>query len=708
MSGVGRLSWYARRLRSMGPYEIAWRTGRTVRQARGSVLPPGAPGDRALLGHEPRWSALLEDFRRPQSRALVLDRERMARIAVADPEGCDAVLAAADRVRAHRVRYFGYPEADLGTPIDWWTDPVAGYRWPDRPGARIDHRTAPADPKWIWELNRLQHLPWLAQAWLLTGDDGYAEEALDQIAGWVAANPPGRGIAWRGGFEAGIRAISLAVALQGLRDSPALTPEVFRDAVRSLAAHAERCWSERSLFSSANNHLVGELSGLIAVGLILPELRPVAQRLPRALNALAREADRQVLPDGAGAEQAFEYQVFTGDLLLVVAALLRSTGQSLPSVDDALARSAGYMAALLGDDDPVPHYGDGDDGFALRLDAEDARDPRGHLGGVAALIGHAGARRSGRLDLMARWLGGEQGERRFAATEPAPPPRSHLAPLGGLVIVRDGDRRLTMDVGPLGYLAIAAHGHADALAVTLAVGGREVISDPGAASYFGHPDWRRAHRSTPAHATVTVDGRDQSQARGPFMWTDHAESRLLCADLERGHVVGEHDGYTRGGAPVVHRRHLHAPPGGPVVVLDLLSGEGVHRVATAWPLGPEVDVSARDAAHDLTIPGAPALTLHHAATAPLVTSAVRADEATALGWWSERLEERRPAWLVGAALEAAVPLAVATLIAGAGEAEDLRVTSDDEAAVVSWNGPGGPVRLRFDRGEPGRPPEEAP
>ncbi len=30
-----------------------------------------------------------------------------------------------------------------------------------------------------------------------------------------------------------------------------------------------------------------------------------------------------------------------------------------------------------------------------------------------------------------------------------------------------------MDVGPLGYLSIAAHGHADALAVTIAVDGHD-------------------------------------------------------------------------------------------------------------------------------------------------------------------------------------------------------------------------------------------
>ena len=82
---------------------------------------------------------------------------------------------------------------------------------------------------------------------------------------------------------------------------------------------------------------------------------------------------------------------------------------------------------------------------------------------------------------------------------------------------------MTVDVGPLGYLAIAAHGHADALAVGLAVDGHDLVGDPGTGSYFAHPEWRTAHRSTRAHATVAVDDADQSVMGGPFLWTEHAD-----------------------------------------------------------------------------------------------------------------------------------------------------------------------------------------
>lgn len=681
---MSRLTWYARRLTTMSPAEIGWRVGTIGRTSAERLLPPRS--DRRILGvADPDWVAARDAFRQAAGRPVLLDRAVAQEIAATHPDETAALLAAADRVVAGRVRYFGYPEARLGDPVDWNHDPVSGVTWPRIPAARLDHRSAAGDAKWIWELNRLQHLPWLAQAWLVTGEPRYAETAWAHLDSWIAQNPPGEGIAWRGAFEAGIRAVSVAVAVQGLRDSAGLTASRYRAVATLLAESARRCWADRSRFSSANNHLVGELAGLAVIALLFPELAGAERDLRRALDALAAQAGLQILPDGAGAEQAFAYQLFTADLLLVVAALLRKAGRPVPQpVTDALRRSAGYLAALVGRADPAPRYGDDDEGFALRLDAAELPDVRSHLAAVAAVTGDTGAAAFGRAGLTSAWLGGQAA----AAPEPAPEPAGMHAPDGGLVVLRAGGRRVTMDVGPLGFLAIAAHGHADALAVTLAVDGQELVGDPGAGSYYGHPPWRTVHRSTRAHATVEVDGLDQSVAGGAFLWTRHAAVTLHRVDLARGIVDAEHDGYTRLDRPVRHRRWLLAPPAATsLLVVDLLTGSGHHEVRTAWPLHPRLAVAPDGAGHVATIDGAPVLRLLHAATAQLRREEVRGDEAGGLGWWSDRLEAREPAWLVGAGTAGEMPLAVATLlhVPGAGPApENLTVTAAGGAVGVGW------------------------
>src|SRR5690606_20444630 len=66
----------------------------------------------------------------------------------------------------------------------------------------------------------------------------------------------------------------------------------------------------------------------------------------------------------------------------------------------------------------------------------------------------------------------------------------------GLYLLQSGhageDDRIsvTFDCGPLGLGSIAAHGHADALSVTLRVGGHDLLVDPGTYDYFTERPYR--------------------------------------------------------------------------------------------------------------------------------------------------------------------------------------------------------------------------
>ena len=298
---------------------------------------------------------------------------------------------------------------------------------------------------------------------------------------------------------------------------------------------------------------------------------------------------------------------------------------------------------MSGNDDPDPRYGDDDDGFALRLGVQPKRTVREHIGIAAAAAGNAGS--NAHPTLEAAWYAASLGN--------APDqPRGVVAPEveagvyardGGLVVLRSGRRRLTMDIGPLGYLSIAAHGHADALAVTLSSEGRDLIVDPGTASYYGNPAWRAAHRSTRAHPTVCVDGLDQSVMGGAFLWSRHADVKVRSVDLDRGIVDAEHNGYLRLDDPVVHRRWLIAPHGlATVVVVDLIDGRAEHDVAVSWPLHPELDVTPTGDGHLVTRDDEPVLQLSHAATATIELQRVKGDTETNLGWFSDRLESQDP------------------------------------------------------------------
>jgi hypothetical protein len=664
--------------------EMLWRLQQTTQRA-------AVKFESGLIAGE--WEDSLDGFRAGSKRPVLLDRGRAAVIFEAAPDLVSRLIDEANLFVENIFQFFGYPAASLTEPIDWHYDPISSVRWPQIPSNKIDHRVAGGDAKWIWELNRLQHLPLLAQAWLFTDDHRYSRAAFEHLDGWIDQNPPGRGIAWRGAFEAGLRSISIAVALQGLRDSPDLTVDRYQRVVELLAVSAERCWKQRSRYSSANNHLIGEMAGLATIGMMFPDLRGADRWEQRAMKTLATEAANVILPDGCGAEQSVGYQIATVELLQLVAALRMERDGSAPKgIIEAISRSSSFLASIVGEHDPDPRYGDADQQFAVRLGPDNERTVRQHLGITAAL--RCGISDENLYDrtLTAEWyrrVVPPSAAQQIAAESRAEPNlRDFVANDGGLVVLRRGRRRIMMDIGPLGYLSIAAHGHADALAVTFSDDGQDIIVDPGTGSYYQHPDWRAVMRGTRAHATVCVDDEDQSVIGGPFLWSRHARTRVRGIDLEAGVVDAEHDGYLRLAGNVTHRRWLIASPYERTqLVVDLVTGNGVHKVGTTWPVHPSLGVTLLETGHILTRGEEPILQLLHAATEPITCEDTFGDEENSFGWWSDRLECRTPAWWLSAVCRAELPIAIATLICPADGVmtAGLKVTIDGTNVVVSWN-----------------------
>jgi hypothetical protein len=627
-----------------------------------------------------------------------------------DPAGAAALVAVAEAALGGRARFFGYPELELGEPVDYSRDALTGRRWPDRHGKLLDYRNANAgDPKWIWELNRCQAFPLLVQAWLLTGEGRFADAAVTRLRAWVEQSVPGRGIAWSNGFEAGIRALSLATCFDGLRPFPRFEEESARLVLRSLWQHGRWILRDPATHSSANNHRIGELAGLAAIGLLAPELSNADRWTAHALEGLSLEAERQIAPDGTGVEQAFSYHLFVVDLFLVVVALLDARRRDVPAaLLSALSRSAAALASQLGESDPPPAYGDADDGRALRLDGLDLREPRGLLASLAARLGHGGARRASRsLDPTAWWLFGEAGAARFEETEAEDLSGSVLLADAGLVVLRRERQRVTVDGGPLGYLSLAAHGHADALQVTLADEGEDLIVDPGVGSYFGRLDWRRAFRSTRFHATVAVDGLDQSEAGGSFLWRRHARATVLLADLDAGLVVAEHEGYQRLPDPVRHRRAVALMPDGAVLVCDRLEAREAHRCEQVWPFHPALE--AREAAPrvlHVSKDGLPRLLVVLAASAVAALELERGREQPLAGWWSSRLESAVPSWVALFTTEVVGGVALAALLrpaAGSWPTAALAVELVGERTRATVTGPGIEHALEFGLAGDGSP-----
>jgi hypothetical protein len=213
---------------------------------------------------------------------------------------------------------------------------------------------------------------------------------------------------------------------------------------------------------------------------------------------------------------------------------------------------------------------------------------------------------------------------------------SHF-PQGGYTVVRDGfgphRAMLVFDHGPLGFGAIAAHGHADALSLWLHVDSSPVFVDAGTFLYHSGGAWREFFRSTAAHNTLEIAGLNQSTTSGAFNWRHKARAR--CTRLVEGEaweIEGRHDGY-RARLGVDHIRTLARTAEG-IRVVDRLDGaSAAHAVAIRYLVHPGKSVvpdgrrfEIRDARHTVA-----ALSVPEGFTGRLVTGAA---DRVGPGWYS--------------------------------------------------------------------------
>ncbi|NLD69596.1 MAG: heparinase [Limnobacter sp.] len=493
------------------------------------------------------------------------------------PRGFDPepYAAAADRILSGRFDLFAMRGAPLGFPPRWNVDPKTGTQVPLRFGKLIDYRDASlcGDIKYLWELNRHLELVTLAQAWHLTGRRRYADACRELLGSWFEQCPYPLGPNWTSSLEHAIRLVNWALAwhLLGAEDSPLFdgdAGQAFRAAwLRAVREHCHFIAGWFSRFSSANNHLLGEQAGLLVGALTWP-LWPESQRwIELARAGFERECLVQNAPDGVNREQAIWYQHAVMDTMLIAALVARANGIEFSAgFWQRLESMTEYLAALMDRGAEVPMLGDGDDSVLVRWAQPAPAAPyRSLLASGVLLFGRGDwkARASG-FDDRNRWLFGDRACELYRAVAASGPDRRRREfPDGGRYIIgaRFGcvDEVLaTIDAGPTGYPVIAAHGHADALALTLSAGGRLLLIDPGTFAYHTEPKWRGYFRSTSAHNTACVDGLDQSESGGSFLWLRKARARCTRF-VPEGDVQwfeGEHDGYTRLPDPVVHRRRI--------------------------------------------------------------------------------------------------------------------------------------------------------
>lgn len=637
------LTWTLRRLRAMSAQEMAFRLQRSARML-GERLSPAR--DQTTIASRADTPAT------PREPLLEFD--------------C-AIDASTYEHAAHRIvsgnwRVLGLDEVDVGWPPRWNRDPKTSVDAPLTFGRTLDYRNEAlvGNIKYLWEINRHAELVTLAQAFYLTRRVEHAEACRTLIDSSLEQCPYPNGPNWSSSLELAIRLINWAIAwdLLGGDESPLFTDargSSFKSRwLASVYQHCRVIDSHRSLYSSANNHLLGELAGLYVASVCWPQWAESQHWRNSALARFEEEALKQNAPDGVNREQAIYYQHEVADMMILVGLIDRRHGDALSqSYWARLEAMLEFIAAVMDYSGNVPMIGDGDDARLVRFDPDaTASVYRSLLATGAALFGRIEWKAKARsFDDKSRWLLGADGQAAFDALSVKTVPERKAFTEGGYYML-SADRGsaseilCVADAGPLGYLSIAAHGHADALAFTLSVAGKPVLIDPGTYAYHTEPHWRRYFRGTSAHNTARVDGVDQSEQGGSFLWLSKAESSVehWSSSATEDHLVASHDGYRRLPDPVVHKRDIRLLKNGysserALIVVDEFACAAHHLVELHWHFSDRCAVVLNGAGCIATVDQ---LRVEMQFAGPDGTAQIfhGGDE---LGWVSHRFDKKLPA-----------------------------------------------------------------
>ncbi len=542
-------------------------------------------------------------------------------------------------------------------PIDWHLDISSQRRFPKSFAKDINIRTSEyGSAKHVWEVNRLQFLPLLALEYRATQDEKVLQQFQDIVQSWIDENPYLVGVNWYSNIEVNIRLLVWFFCWELLDVNTLMQSEtpfkkfVEEQWVPTIYLHCLYSHQNPSYYSSANNHLISEYAGLF-VAASFWKFDESEDWLAYAKAGLEKEVILQHSQNGVNKEEAAEYIQFITDFFLIPFVVAEATDNSFsPGYRNQLEKILDYIFQMMDVRGNIPYYGDEDDGKVIVLEEGHPDNFKSLLtSGVVLFNNTEWKTKSDGWDNKNAVLFGAGGKMTFDGVEADTTNQaSRLYSEEGHFFLRkqQGEQEIFvhMDAAPLGFLSIAAHGHADALAFDVHVDGYPIITDAGTFTYHTDAEWRDYFISTLAHNTIRINQTDQANSTGPTMWINHYQVQVIESSTTemQDTIVAEHNGYQKLG--LTHRRHLvFDKKSGQITVTDTLTSKSAQEYTLEFPLHLHPEVQIKDNGDNQFHLQRPlARTLEVQFDAALQVQEVRGQTEPILGWYSPSFRIKEP------------------------------------------------------------------
>jgi hypothetical protein len=370
------------------------------------------------------------------------------------------------------------------------------------------------------------------------------------ISRWISQNPPGKGCGWEP-YPLSIRIVNwIKHALSGNVPNKLM--------IQSLAVQI-RFLRKRLEWHLLGNHLLVNGKALIFGGCYFGGVEAQSW-LTLGMEILGKQLPEQILLDGGHFERSTMYHVLVIEDILDLINLAQTYPDAfipwkgiVESWSETVTKMANWMMAMCHPDGEISFFNDAAIGIA---------PPPSAVCQYSNRLGVNLKSNNGAVKCLAG---------------------------SGYIRVESGPAVLIIDAAEVGPSYLPGHAHADTLSFELSLYGRRFLVNSGTSCY-GLGAQREMERSTAAHNTVVIEGRNSSEVWAGFRVASRAHPFSLMVHQVGDKVIVEasHDGYCRLPGKPIHRRRWTIDPN-QLVVCDRVEGKWLNATSHVY-LHPEVIV----------------------------------------------------------------------------------------------------------------------
>lgn len=524
-----------------------------------------------------------------------------------DKIAIENIVKWADETVAHQFNYLGSGLTEVN-PIDWHKDFKSGYKWSRRKFYKkyvLVNLNNNADIKIVWELSRSHHLLWLGEAYLMTLEEKYAKEIVNQIENWIESNPLMFSINWTCTMDVAIRAVNWIYAINMIKSSYSVTDKFSKLFTQSIFEHGFFISNNlEKTFPYSGNHYASNIVGLLYISQFFYNTNKGREWWNFSLREYFIEIRQQILPSGVHFERSISYHRLVAELFTYPYLMLLNINEYIPIDIQYRIRSIfSFIANYIKPNGFSPIIGDNDDGRFLPFYKYDFRDHR-YLLSVAAVAFRSNFYKkiSGNYAIDNFFLLNNNGITSYDNIKGSEVTmKSKLYSDAGFCILREKDIYIFINNGDLSRYSDfnkrinGNHTHADLLSFELSIGNFDIIIDPGSYIYTASFKDRNSFRSTKKHNTLVIDDKDQYKysTKSLFLVSESPKPSIseYCETNNFHHYVGSYYINYPNNSLLYHKRiiNLHKDMKC-CYVKDYIDYHGEHFLSMYFHFAPKLNV----------------------------------------------------------------------------------------------------------------------